>query len=57
MPDEKENRPLPVVDERQLELFKEWVSVQKEDIGLRGKELALREKQLALEEMLARICP
>jgi hypothetical protein len=50
MSDETEERKLPLVDERQLELFKEWVSVQKDEISLRAKELALREKQLGVEE-------
>src|SRR6266849_7183844 len=50
MPNEPEGDELPVVDQRQLELFKEWVSVQKEEIGLKTKELALREKQLGVEE-------
>jgi hypothetical protein len=34
MPDETEDRKLFIVDERQLELFKEWVSVQKDEISL-----------------------
>jgi hypothetical protein len=50
MPDETEERKLPVLDERQLELFKEWVSVQKGEIGLKSKQLELREKELAVEE-------
>jgi hypothetical protein len=50
MPDETEDQKLPIVDERQLELFKEWVSVQKDEISLKAKELALREKQLGVEE-------
>jgi hypothetical protein len=50
MPDDTEERKLPIVDDRQLELFKEWVAVQKDEIGLKAKELALREKQLASEE-------
>ena len=41
MPDETEERKLPIVDERQLELFKEWVAVQKDEIGLKAKEFAL----------------
>jgi hypothetical protein len=41
---------LPVLDERQLELFKEWVSVQKGEIDLKAKELALREKELVVQE-------
>ena len=49
MADETEARPLPVLDERQLELFKEWVSVQKGEIDLKAKELALREKELVVQ--------
>jgi cation transport ATPase len=41
---------LPLVDDRQLELFKQFVSVQKDQIDLKTKEIALNEKQLAFEE-------
>jgi hypothetical protein len=47
---EASNRGLPVVDDRQLELFKQFVAVQKDQIDLKGKEVALREKELAVEE-------
>lgn len=47
---EPSKRVLPLVDERQLELFKQFVSIQKDQIDLRGKEIALREKELAVDE-------
>jgi hypothetical protein len=55
MPDETEERKLPIADERQLEMFKEWAAVQKDEIGLKAKELALREKQLAGEEIQVKL--
>jgi len=47
---EKAPAQLPLVDDRQLELFKQFVSVQKDQIDLKAKEIALNEKQLAFEE-------
>jgi hypothetical protein len=55
MPDETEERNLPVLDDRQFELFKDWVSVQKDEISLKSKELSLREKELAGEESQAKL--
>ena len=46
----KRERQLPLVDERQLELFKQFVAIQKDEIDLKSKELVLREKELAVEE-------
>jgi hypothetical protein len=48
MPDEPEEQKLPIIDERQLELFKEWVSVQKDEIGLKRKQLDVEESQVKL---------
>jgi hypothetical protein len=48
MPDEPEEQKLPSIDERQLELFKEWVSVQKDEIGLKRKQLDVEESQVKL---------
>jgi hypothetical protein len=45
-----EPRQLPIIDERQLELFKQFVSVQKDELDLKAKELVLREKELVVEE-------
>jgi hypothetical protein len=47
---EASRRELPLVDENQLELFKQFVTVQKDQIDLKGKEIALREKELAVDE-------
>jgi hypothetical protein len=46
-----QSRPeLPLIDERQLELFKQFVSVQQNQIDLKAKEIALREKELTVED-------
>jgi hypothetical protein len=46
----EESRQLPVIDERQLELFKQFVAIQKEELDLRGKQLGVREKEIAVED-------
>ncbi|MBV9999126.1 MAG: hypothetical protein JO015_08435 [Verrucomicrobia bacterium] len=41
---------MPIVDEKQLELFKEFVVLQKEELDLKKREQDLRSKELTLEE-------
>ena len=50
---EPQPRQLPVVDERQLELFKEFIAVQREELDLRTKQLGLREKEIGTEHEYA----
>lgn len=49
----EERRSLPVIDERQLELFKQFIAIQKEEIDLKGKQLVVREKEIGTEHEYA----